>query len=505
MEAKSPQQNSGTARWRRRVGLPLLAIALALAGCHGPEARTNRGHINQQLQTRMLADIAKESCPGAVLLPPIVTLDDGLSEDEAVAVALWNNREFLATLANLGIARGDLVQAGLLTNPQLNTFFPPIGTKQLEWTFYVPLEAILLRNRRIEIAERDFQRVCQELVQNGLNVARDARVAFADFRFATDRYALAREEVSVRSGLAKLAQKRLEAGDIGELEAINTRLDANRSRAEAAGLAQAVKAAEARLKLAIGIASLDASLIPIGPDVSKVPPLDVNQLVAEAKAMRPDIKAARISVQAAQYRVELARKSFLRIEAGADGNQGGLGPNNVGPGLRFEVPIFNRNQGLIIRSQWTVDQARHNYHAVRDRVITEVRTSVAGVKQANDNLQLLRQKVIPDLTDALKLSEAAYRDGGDTYFLVLQSTGQFIDSRIRELELVADLRRALAELDRSVGRRVLIPHPTSRPPAPAEPAAKQQAPTDRLPPPADASTRKIYDEDAAPKRNESRS
>ncbi|MEZ6049423.1 MAG: hypothetical protein R3C11_28350 [Planctomycetaceae bacterium] len=96
--------------------------------------------------------ISCDNDSGEVLIPPGVNLQDGLTEDEAVAVALWNNQTFLATLSNLGIARGDLVQAGLLTNPQLNLLFPPIGTKQLEWTLYAPLEALILqtsyRNRR---------------------------------------------------------------------------------------------------------------------------------------------------------------------------------------------------------------------------------------------------------------------------------------------------------------------------------------------------------------------
>ena len=141
----------------------------------------------------MFEDIASESCPGAISIPPDVVLEDGLTEDEAIALALWNNRDFLATLSNLGIARGDLVQAGLLTNPQMNLLFPPIGSKQLEWTVFLPIEAIFLRKRRVEIADRDLQRICNELVQNGLNVARDARVAFADYQFAVDRYALAQE------------------------------------------------------------------------------------------------------------------------------------------------------------------------------------------------------------------------------------------------------------------------------------------------------------------------
>jgi cobalt-zinc-cadmium efflux system outer membrane protein len=235
-----------------------------------------------------------------------------------------------------------------------------------------------------------------------------------------------------------------------------------------------VRVAEARLKLVLGIASLDAPLLPVSSNFVALPVLDEESLVAEALAIRPDVKAARFSIQAAQHRVALARKSFLRIDAVADGNHGGEGPNNAGPGLRFELPIFNRNQGLVIRSQWTVDQASHNYYSVRDRVITEVRSSVASVGQVTANLKLLREMVLPDLQDTMGLSEAAYRGGGDTYFLVLQSTNQYISSRIRELELVADLRRATAELERSVGRRVVVQSPDEAPPLEPRPSSNAE-------------------------------
>ena len=433
----------------------LLAMVVLMAGCKSPETRTDRGYVNSEITWRTNHSISCENQTGEVMLPPGIVVSDGLTEEEAVAVALWNNQTFLSTLSNLGIARGDLVQAGLLTNPQLNLLFPPIGSKQLEWTLFVPLEAIILRKHRIEIAERDFQRIAIELVQNGLNVARDTRVAYADLVLAQESYEFAQEAVRIRSGLADLAKKRLEAGDIGELEAITARIDADRGRTDEQGLKHAVDFAEATLKNVMGIASLN---VQVSVETAEKPirlAVDAESLIQEAIEIRPDIKAARISMQAAQKRIELAKKSFLRIDAIGDGNHGGEGPSNVGPGLRFEIPIFNRNQGIIIRSEWTLDQANHNYYAVRDQVITDVRTAHATLLQTQESLFILRQDVLPALEESVQLAEASYRDGAETYLFVLQSLSQFLDARVQEIQLEASLRKAIAELDRGVGKRVV--------------------------------------------------
>ena len=77
-------------------------------------------------------------------MPPDVAIDDGLTSEEAVAIALWNSPSFQATLADLGIARADLVEAGLLRNPVFSLLFP-VGPKQLEWTLQFPFDAIWQR------------------------------------------------------------------------------------------------------------------------------------------------------------------------------------------------------------------------------------------------------------------------------------------------------------------------------------------------------------------------
>jgi cobalt-zinc-cadmium efflux system outer membrane protein len=55
---------------------------------------------------------------------------------------------------------------------------------------------------------------------------------------------------------------------------------------------------------------------------------------------------------------------------------------------------------------------------------------------------------------SIKRAEAAFAKGGVTYLIVLEMNRQLIDTYAREALLYADLRRAWAELERSVGRRV---------------------------------------------------
>ena len=122
-----------------------------------------------------------------------MSLDDGVTEDEAVAAALWDNPSRQATLADLGVARADLTDANQLPNPTLALLFP-FGA----W----PIEALWQPPRRVQAALADVARVARGLVQNGLDVARDGRGAHAEI--TPSRASLTHDE-GVGSGVQERA------------------------------------------------------------------------------------------------------------------------------------------------------------------------------------------------------------------------------------------------------------------------------------------------------------
>ncbi|MET0155901.1 MAG: hypothetical protein ABW189_07365 [Rickettsiales bacterium] len=87
---------------------------LLLSACAGGPTRDN---VIADVEKRSGFSIPKETEVGKITLPPAASLEDGITEDEAVSIALWNNAAFQETLVGLDVARGDLIQAGLLPNP----------------------------------------------------------------------------------------------------------------------------------------------------------------------------------------------------------------------------------------------------------------------------------------------------------------------------------------------------------------------------------------------------
>ena len=106
----------------------ILTVFLYSCAAESPFDRTYVSNGIRERTNFVLGDTLKTE---EFLLPEGVLISDGLTQDEAVTIALWNNAQFQADLASLGFARAELIEASLLPNPVFSILFP-VGPKQLE-------------------------------------------------------------------------------------------------------------------------------------------------------------------------------------------------------------------------------------------------------------------------------------------------------------------------------------------------------------------------------------
>lgn len=393
-------------------------------------------------------------------MPPGASLGHPITEDEAVSIALWNNAAFQEVLVDLGIARGDLIQAGLLPNPEF-VYYWPMSEKPFKYLFDLPIEAIWLRPIRVRSMAKEADRVADRLAQAGLDLMRDVRQAYADVVLANERVRIAGEAVRLRGLVAELAEKRLKAGDISPQEAATARIDALQAEQDAARIAFDVPVLEERLRNLLGIGPIrqPISLDPSPPPASIT--LDANALTQEAIASRPDILAANEAIAAAEARLKFAKIGWVRFLGIADATSG-KESHVLGPAVRFTVPILNQNQGNIGRAEAELERAVRNRQTVEYQIILDVQRAYLQYRQANAELDVLRVKVRPEVQAAIRRAQAAYQEGNVTIFIVLETTRQLLDNYLREAILHGDLRRFWAELERSVGKRLAPPLPSQQ-------------------------------------------
>ena len=427
-----------------------LAGALTLSGaCATTGQVPDRRTLDAAIRARAVSGIRVE---GTAPLPPDASIDDGLTSQEAVAIALWNSPSFQAALADLGIARADLVEAGLLRNPVFSLLFP-WGPKQLEWTLQFPFEALWQRPRRVAAARLNAQAVGERLVWDALTLVAQTRAAHAEALIADRRLQLTIEVTDLVQRLTGITEARLRAGDISELEARSARTDAARVQVVRRAVEHDRNLARLTLAATLGLDLAADQLRPVPSE--RVDPATCGTEAArleDALASRPDVRAAEIGIEAAAQRARWERSRVANLIGILDANGEGTQGFEGGPGVGFDVPIFSRNQGGIGRADAEIERASHQYAAVRAQVVSDVRSAAVRVQQAEQAISAWREEIVPSLEAEQRQAESAYQAGEIPLFMLLEVSRRLVDGRVRLLDAEADLQRATIALERSIGR-----------------------------------------------------
>ncbi|HPW17519.1 MAG TPA: TolC family protein [Candidatus Aminicenantes bacterium] len=427
----------------------VVAGLFAAAAC-AARSPYDRAFVSRALEERTGHALAAAPKPGEAALPPGVVLEDGLSGDEAVAVALWNNPRFRADMADLAAARAGLIDAGLLPNPLLS-YLHLFGVKGQEGYILWPLDALVQRPKKMAAARLDVERVASRLVQAGLTLGRDVLAACADLELAQASAALAAEDARLRGEMAGIAAARLRAGDISGLEESAARVAGLQAREAALYAARDAETARARLSalLGWGATSPPYELAPGPPPEPAAAALD--ELVETAYAARPDLRAARAEIDAAAARLGWEKARVLKLTATLEGKEKGDNGVFFGPSGKIELPVFNRNEGGRARARAEMEKAAQSYVAVREQIRLEVAEAFARLSASRQALALLEAQVVPAAAETAARAEKAYAAGEETYLFALEARRQLLDARRREAQAAADVRRADAQLKCGLG------------------------------------------------------
>ncbi len=308
--------------------------------------------------------------------------------------------------------------------------------------------------------------------QAGLDLIRDTRQAYADLQLARGRLRVAEQAEELRQRITKFAETRLEAGDASPQEVTTARIDALQAKQDVVRIRQDVALAEERLRNLMGLSDDRSPLTPTDPAPVVRGDFDADDLSAEAASSRPDLLAVSQAADAAAERLRVAQLGWFRFLGIADATNGTRTGHEFGGGFRMTLPIFNHNQGAIARAEAEWEKLCRQRQTIHNQIVLEVRQAHLRYAQARAELEVLDGQTRPEVSAAIQRASVAYRDGDVGYIVVLQTSRQLIDTELRQEQLHAELRRAWAELDRSVGRHIIAPTGNSPrviepPPAPA--------------------------------------
>jgi len=282
---------------------------------------------------------------------------------------------------------------------------------------------------------------------------RDARLAHVERGLAEDRLRARSALARTTAELARLGELRAEAGegDLGEAAAL--RAEAAIAQDAQTASASALAIAQAQLRTVLGLSDSDPDF-DIAFQRNHVEPASLQDLLTMARSSRPDVRAAELTWRGALARTRWERTRILAVATQLEGHW--TQPDTLASrmGARVELPIFQANPGGTGRAEAEVQRAAASLVALRQRVVLELMQARTRAVQADTSLATYRSRVLPQLEDARRVMSRNYEPGEQPYNVVLDVIRRQGEAHLREVELVADYRRALAELERAAGARL---------------------------------------------------
>lgn len=456
-----PHAVSSGALARHAAAVAVLAL---LAGCAsvtpGSSGEPSPASLDQTIGTRVPSQTGglhgnPDEAAVAAKLEDLLRAPLGLQD--AVQIGLLNGPKLQAIYAELDIARLDVVEAGLLSNPTLDVrvrpTFNPAALANLEFGLVQGFIDLLVRPARKRMAAAVYEESRLRLAGEVVAYVSDVQTAYFDLQAALNAQQVLAEIAESASASADLAERFHAAGNISDLR-WKQELAASEDVALAV-IKQEQDVSDARESLAalLGLGVQRAWTV---PDILPAPPAKdetVGELETVALERRLDVAAARqtlhVALIALKNKTDWRLWKELNIGIGADRDSDGQWA--VGPEFQVPLPLFNQGRPEVARAAAAVQKAQNDVKAAEIRARTDVRRAAARLATSRKRIDRYAGIVLPLKRDIVALKQQEYNYMFIGAFEVLLAKKEETSAYLAYIESVHAYWRSRADLDRVLG------------------------------------------------------
>jgi len=364
-------------------------------------------------------------------------LDKPLTAENAVRIALLNNKGLQASLAELGIAESDLVQAGRLRNPSLSFGRLRKGEDvEIERSILFDLVGLLTIPVRSNIERSRFEQAKLQAASDAVKLAADTRRAYVT-AVAAQQSALYMEQVkeSAEAG-AELAHGMAKAGNWSRLDTARQQAFYADATAQLARARHQATASREQLTRLLGLSgNRPAFQLPDRlPDLPAAPSEGAD-MESQAMQQRLDVQMAKRSTEATASALGLTKATgFINVLHAGYVNKSETGQARAnGYEIELELPLFDWSGAKTVKAEALYMQSVHRTADIAMRARSQVREAYSAYRTSYDLARHYRDEIVPLRK---KISEE----------MLLRYNGMLISV----FELLADARAQAASVNAAI-------------------------------------------------------
>jgi cobalt-zinc-cadmium efflux system outer membrane protein len=386
-------------------------------------------------------------------------LADGLSRDEAVRIALLNNRLLQSTFEEIGISKSDLVQAGLFRNPSIGALFRfPLdgGITNIDAFGIFSLADFWQIPFRKRVAAVQLEMSMMRVNQIVLDTAAEAKRAYDALYYLHQGEKQTGDILKKFQEINNRVKTRRQFGFVSDLDIYLSQVLVVEAEMALYRIQKELSIEKAHLDQVLG---LKRDLINYkitqsqGSHLPEIP--NVEEAFQQAQAQRFDLQMARFKIMEAERKLELEKVYVLREVNVLLSYERDTDKTEVfGPGLDIQLPIFDQNQAQIAKARYMVRRARKRLQALEEQIKEEVIRDLERIDLQKTRANILEQQVIPLRRKALEYSNRWVQAMQLNRLFLLEAQKGLMQTQLDLLQTQMELHRALVDLERHLGGKL---------------------------------------------------
>jgi cobalt-zinc-cadmium efflux system outer membrane protein len=386
-----------------------------------------------------------------------------LSLDQALSKALAHSPYLSAFAQEIEARKAEVLQAGLLPNPEFTVEMENAAGSG-EFSRFESAETTVWLSQLVGLGgkrglNREVASLDQKLAGGEYEVAKTELIARTTDRFITilsaqERLGLAGEQVALAQMVLQTVDDAIEAGKAAAIEQMRFRSLLAEAQLQEKKAQQELAAARMVLAALWGDSEPDFS--EVEGDLEDLPPLPNWPNLEAMIEKSPEAVRQAITAEAADRAVDLEqarRFPDLTVSLGLRNFQETDDNALVGE-ISLPLPLFDRNQGGTRAARSRLLKVQEEERSARLQLRSALVDAWQRIESSQDEIEMLREEILPALQQAFEAFRYGYGAGKFGFLEVLDGQRTLFNARSRYIDALAAYHRAVAEVERLLGRKL---------------------------------------------------
>ncbi|TKS60570.1 MAG: hypothetical protein EWM72_01304 [Nitrospira sp.] len=387
--------------------------------------------------------------------------------DAIVELALAKNPVVSSAEGHIEQQRGQQTAAGAYPNPTVSGYsgygelrdtgragIGPLVDRQslTEYNMMVgqPVEWPAMRAARQRVADIGLATANIGMLETRLNLTSHVKVAFYRLLLAQQDAALARQNLDIVEGVARIVKARVKSGEAPQFESIKAEVEVLKARQQVARADNAVRINRVAVDTLTG-GALGSSYVVQGDFMGMPKELQIEGLMARMMDQHPNIQRLLKSVEQSDWKIEFERQSRLPTVTVGSSYWREIGREAIQGGLSVPMPFWYRRQGEIASSLGAKRREEAELLRTRNELARAVHQHYQDARTTAELIEVFDKGLLKQAQEALRLAQFSFQQGASSLLEVFDAQRVQRQIQLDYAQARHDLSVSLARLEQAVG------------------------------------------------------